>query len=93
MPCSCDGGEHGFAAILQLAEVFELLLDIADLDFVEIAGGFLAVARDEGNRRAVVEEFDDGGEPFHWHIQQFGNMNEYGRRKGLEGSHGPMELP
>ena len=88
-----DGGEHGFAAVFELAEVFELLLDIADLDFVEIAGGFLAVARDEGNRGAVVEKFDNGGEPLHGYIQQFGNMNEYGRRKGFQSSHDPVELP
>ncbi len=54
-----DGVQDGFAARDQIAEVGELLFDVADLHFVEIAGGFLAIARDERHGAAAIEQFDD----------------------------------
>ena len=53
-----DGGEDGLLARDQFAEIEQLLFDGADLDFVEVAGRLLAVASDEGDRGAFVEEFD-----------------------------------
>ena len=54
-----DGVQDGFAARDQIAEVGELLFDFADFHFVEIAGGFLAVARDEGHGAAAIQQLDD----------------------------------
>ena len=82
-----NGGEHGFAAVFEFAEVLELLLDVADLDFVQIAGDFLAVARDEGHGGAFVEQFDDGIHAFQRDVQQLGDMYEYGGGECLQFSH------
>ncbi len=55
-----DGLQHGGAALLQLAQVAQPLLQGAQLGVVEGAGGFLAVARDEGDGRSSVEQADGG---------------------------------
>ena len=57
-----DGGEDGFAPVCEIAEIRQLLLDGADLHLVEIAGRLLAIARDEGDRAAVVQQFDNGAD-------------------------------
>ena len=75
-----NGREHGLAAIFQFAEVLQLLLDVADLDLVQIAGHFLAIARDEGHRGAFVEQFDDGIHPLQRDVEQLGDMYENGGR-------------
>ena len=54
-----DGGEDRLAAADEIAEVGELLFDVADLDLVESSGGLLAIARDEGDGAAFVEQLDD----------------------------------
>ena len=82
-----DGGEHGFAAVLEFAEVLEFLLNVADLDFVQVAGDFLAIAGNEGHRSAFVEQRDDGGHPLQGDVEQLGDMQQYGRGKSLEFSH------
>ena len=87
-----DGREYGFAAVFEIAEVFKLLLDIADLDFIEIAGDLLAIAGDEGDGGAAIEEFDDREHSLHGDIQQFGKVNEDVLGQGLEFGHGPVEL-
>ena len=51
-----DRGEDSLAPVFEFAEIFELLLDVADLDFVEVAGDLLAVARDERDGRALRRE-------------------------------------
>ena len=51
-----DGGEHGSAPLLELAEVAETLLERAQLGVVEAARHLLAVARHEGDGRAAVEQ-------------------------------------
>jgi hypothetical protein len=43
------------AALLELAQVAQALLEQAQLDVVEPAGGFLAVARDERHGGAFIE--------------------------------------
>jgi hypothetical protein len=40
--------ENGAAAVLEIAQVAEALFQRAELDVIEAAGGFLAVAGDEG---------------------------------------------
>src|SRR5262249_28236129 len=88
-----DGGEHGFAAVFELAEVLELLLNIPDLNFVKIAGYFFAIPRNERHGRAAVEEFDYGSHPLEGNVQQLGDVEEYGGGKSLEFSHDPGESP
>jgi hypothetical protein len=53
-----DRSENRLLARHQIAEIAELLLDRSDLDFIQIAGCFLAVARDERHSRAFVKQFD-----------------------------------
>ena len=53
-----DRVEDRGAALLQLAEVAEPLLQRAELRVVEHAGHLFAVARDEGHRRAAVQKLD-----------------------------------
>ena len=71
-----DGGQDGLAASHQLAEVAELLFDVADLDLVEVAGGFLAVAGDEGHGAALVEQSDHGDEALHGDLKHAGNVHQ-----------------
>ena len=56
-----DGLEHRGAPILQLAQVGQPLLQLAQLRVVEAAGLLLAVARDEGDRRALAEQLHRRG--------------------------------
>ena len=51
-----DTVDHRGAALLELAQVAEAFFEVAQLGVVEAAGDFLAVAGDEGHRRAFVEE-------------------------------------
>ncbi|MGY2938817.1 hypothetical protein ACVWZ6_008419 [Bradyrhizobium sp. GM6.1] len=51
-----DRFEDGLAAVLELAQVTQALLQRAQLCVVERTGRFLAVAGDEGNRGAAVEQ-------------------------------------
>ena len=82
-----NGGEDGFAAVFEFAEILELFLDVADLDFVQVAGDFLAIARNEGHGGAAVEEFDDGIHAFERDVQQLRDMYEYGGGECLQFSH------
>ncbi|MGC0323352.1 hypothetical protein ABIG06_003981 [Bradyrhizobium sp. USDA 326] len=51
-----DRFENGLAAVFELAQVNQALLQGAQLRVVERTGRFLAVAGDEGNRGAAVEQ-------------------------------------
>ena len=66
----------------------ELLFDGADLDLVEIAGRFLAVAGDEGHGGAFVEEFDGGEQALHGDLEHAGNVNQKIGRQRLKFGHG-----
>ena len=66
----------GFAAVFELAEIGQLLLDAANLHFVEIAGGLFAIARDEGHRAAFVEKFDGGNQRLEGDAQRLRDMDE-----------------
>ncbi len=55
-----DRVEDDGAPLLQLAQVAQALVEGAQLGIVERAGRFLAVAGDEGNRCAAVEQLHGG---------------------------------
>ena len=52
--------EDGVAAFVEFGELLEAVADGGDGDFVEGAGGFLAVAGDEGDGGAFGEELGGG---------------------------------
>ncbi len=56
-----DRGDDRGAPVFQLAQVAQALFEQAQLDVVQAAGGFLAVARDERHGGAFVEQGDGGG--------------------------------
>ena len=56
-----DTCDNGSTALVQGAGGFERLDNVAQLFFVQLAGGFLAVAGDKGQRVAGVEQLDGGG--------------------------------
>ena len=56
-----DTVENRGAALVEILVVFEAVLQIADLHFVEAAGLFFPVAGYEGNRRAFVEKREGVG--------------------------------
>ena len=58
LPCESIELEDGFLALFELAQIGEPLLELAQLRVVELARRLLAVARDEGHRRAAVEQSD-----------------------------------
>ena len=53
-----DAAKDRGAALLKLAQIPQPLFQRAKLRVVEHAGDFLAVARDEGHRRAAVQKLD-----------------------------------
>ena len=55
-----DRIEDDGAPLLQLAQIAQALVERAQLRVVERAGRLLAIAGDEGNRRAVVEQRHGG---------------------------------
>ncbi len=59
-----DGPEDDRAPLLERDVLVVLFLDGADLHLVEVARSLLAVARDEGDRRALREERDDRAHTF-----------------------------
>ena len=56
-----DGGQHGLLALVQVAQVAQPRLHQAQLHLVQPAGGLLAVAGDEGNGVAGVQQLDRAG--------------------------------
>ena len=61
------------APLLQLAQVAQPLLELAQLGVVEAAGRLLAVAGDERHGGAVVEQLDGGGHLRHLHAELLGD--------------------
>ena len=53
-----DARQHGGAPVLEFAQVGQARFEVAQLGVVETAGDFLAVARDERNGGAFVEQSD-----------------------------------
>ena len=52
----CDGGEDSLAAGDEVAEVAELVFNIANLDFVGRTGRLFTVARDKRDSPAFLEQ-------------------------------------
>ena len=83
--------QHGGAAVLQLAQVAQPLLQRAELGVVEGAGGFLAVAGDERHRRAVVEQGHGRRDLVGPHTELVGDALADGLGlRGWCGRHGPI---
>jgi hypothetical protein len=55
-----DRREDGAAPLLHLAQIAQAFVEQAQLNVVETAGGFLAVAGDERHGRAFVEQRGGG---------------------------------
>ena len=53
-----DAFQHGGAPVFQFAQVRQARFQFAQLDIVQPIGHFLAVAGDEGNGRAPIEQLD-----------------------------------
>jgi bisphosphoglycerate-independent phosphoglycerate mutase (AlkP superfamily) len=51
-----DGRQHRGAPVLQLAQITQARLKVAQLGVVQTSGGFLAVTRDKRHRRTFVEQ-------------------------------------
>ncbi len=77
-----DAGEDRDAALVQLAQVTQALFQVAQLGIVEAAGDFLAVAGDEGNGGAFVEQRHGGGDLLRAHAQLVGDT-------GIDAVHEP----
>ena len=56
---------------------------LADLNFVEIAGGFFAIARNEGDGAALIEKLDSGDEAVQRDLEELGDVEENFRDEGL----------
>ena len=57
-----DRGQDRRAALFQFAQIAQALFQQAQLDVVQAAGRFLAVAGDEGHGGAFVQQGDGGGD-------------------------------
>ena len=79
-----DGFENGLAPALKLAQIAQPLGQETQLRIVERAGDFLAVARDERHRRALVEQRNGGDGLLRAGADVLGNQN---RDIGLGGFH------
>ena len=74
LPCSLIDSRMVSAAILEFAEIFQFLLYVADLYLVQVAGGFLPIAGDEGYGSALVQQPDGGHQAFERNVQLLGYM-------------------
>lgn len=78
-----DRGDDGRAAFVEGAQPLDLGGDVADLLLVERAGGLLAIAGDEGQGVAVIEQGDDGRDLPRADVELFGDalfVNHMGHR-------------
>src|SRR5690606_21931903 len=75
-----DRGDHGGAAVFELAQVAQAFFQRAQMSVVQAAGHFLAVAGDEGHGGAVVEELD-GGDDLARRDAEFIGDAVFGRRE------------
>ncbi len=62
LSCDLTEFENRLAALLQLAQIAQPLVERAQLRIVQRAGRLLAVAGDEGHGRAGVQQFDRRGD-------------------------------
>ncbi len=68
-----DAGEDRDAPLVQLAQVAQALFQVAQLGIVEAAGDFLAIAGNEGNGGAFVEQRHGGGDLLRAYAQLVGD--------------------
>jgi hypothetical protein len=71
-----DGAEDGLAAADEVSKVAELRFDVANLDLVEVASGLFAIASNEGDGAAFVEQTDNGGEGVERKVKRLSDMQE-----------------
>ncbi len=69
-----DRGQHGRPPLVQRPQPLDLLGYVAQLLFVQCACGFLAIAGDEGDGVAVVQQGDGRGDLFRPHAQLGGDV-------------------
>src|SRR6185312_4749064 len=75
-----DALQHCGAPLLELAQVFQPLLQRAQLRVVEAARGLLSIARNEWHRSATVEQCDGGND-----LRRFDG--KLGGDAGFDGDH------
>ena len=68
-----DSRQYRGAAIFQLAQVAEPVFEIAQLGIVKVVGDFLAIARNEGHRGALVEQLHGSSHLLRADGEFFGN--------------------
>ncbi len=71
-----DGSKNRLAARHQIAEIAQLFFDTPDLNLIEIAGGLLAIARDERHRAAIIQQFDDSHQTVHGNFEGLGDVQQ-----------------
>ncbi len=79
-----DGLEHRGAPFFELAKILRLLLDGADLDFVQVLRDLLAVASDEGHRRPFIEQFHCGHQALERDRKLLHDPEQRGSRQGVQ---------
>jgi hypothetical protein len=81
--------QHGRAPVFQLAQVGEAVFEFAQLDVVQPAGGFLAVAGDEGHGSAAVKQRHGGLNLVHRHSNFLRDLRDdflHGEKKAPHGA-------
>ena len=73
-----DAVQHGFLAVGQLTQIAQALLQFPQLNVVEPAGGFFAVARNKRHGGAAVQQFDSGVDLVRLNTQFLGNLGNDG---------------
>jgi hypothetical protein len=86
-----DALQHRLLALLQVAQVFQTGLDSPELLLVQPAGDLLAVAGDEGQRVARVEQLDRSSDLFGAHAQVGGDLLNVVRGCSGLGSDPPLQ--
>ena len=77
-----NGGQNGFAAILEFAQIDEPLFQIAQLRIIKAARDLFAVASDEGHGGAFVQQLNGGQNLRSFYIQFGGNLFFNDQRHG-----------
>jgi hypothetical protein len=75
-----NGREDGLAPLRKVTEVSKLFLNVTNLDFVQVACGFLAITRNEWNGAAIIKQFNHGNDAAYRQIQRLSNVGKnFGR--------------
>jgi len=68
LPLLLNGSDDRLAAFIQLPQFTQQLHKIADLLLVQTAGHLLAIAGDEGQGIAGIEQFDGSCDFLRWYL-------------------------